>query len=54
MIARLFEPVVFNWVIIGMFLLAAVRWGFAGVWVQVLYWLASAALVFSVTMMGAK
>jgi len=38
------NPRTFNYLIIGLFLCAAMRWGCAGNWKQVAYWLAAAVL----------
>lgn len=38
------NPRAFNYLIIGLFLCAAIRWGCFGNWKQVIYWIAAAAL----------
>lgn len=43
------DPRIFNYVILGMFCVAAVRWAIAGHWGQTLYWASSAALTVAVT-----
>lgn len=50
----LFEPQFFNWLIVGMFVAAAVRWAFESNWAQSTYWLAAAVLNVAVTFMAAK
>jgi Flp pilus assembly protein protease CpaA len=50
----LFDPRIFNWLIIAMFVAAAIRWAFAGNWPQTGYWLAAAALNIAVLFMGMK
>lgn len=44
MIAFLFDPRIFNCLIIAMFILAAMRWAFAGDYSQTTYFAAAAAL----------
>jgi hypothetical protein len=38
------DPRIFNFMIIAMFLIAAIRWAFAGNWSQTAYWCAAAVL----------
>ena len=48
----LLDPALFSRVIIALFVLAAIRWAFAGNWPQVVYWLSGAALNVAVLMMA--
>ena len=50
----LFHPALFNWIIIGMFIAAAIRWACASNWPQVVYWISGAALNVAVLFMGGK
>jgi hypothetical protein len=52
--SALFDPRLFNVVIILMFIAAAVRWAFERNWPQSVYWLSAAVLNAAVTMMAAK
>ena len=47
--AFLLDPKVFNYIILGLFALSAVRWAFAGAWIDVVYWVSSFALTATVT-----
>lgn len=47
------DPRAMNVLIIGLFVLAAIRWGFAGNWAQAGYW-ASAALLNVFVTLGVK
>ena len=47
----LLDPRLFNWLIVGMFCIAAVRWAFAGNMPQTTYWIAAAVLNIAVTFM---
>jgi hypothetical protein len=48
------DPALFNYLIIGLFFCAAIRWGIARNWPQVAYWLSSIAITIAVTMMAVK
>lgn len=50
----LFNPGLFNWIIIGIFIAAAIRWACAGNWPQTVYWIAGAVLNVAVLFMGDK
>lgn len=43
------DPHLFNYLILAMFVLAALRWTWAGNWGQALYWYSSATLTVAVT-----
>ena len=45
----LLDPRFFNYVIMALFMVSAVRWAFAGSWVDASYWLFSLALTATVT-----
>ena len=45
----LFDPRIFNWVIMGLYLANSVRWGFAGSIADVCYWLSALAITATVT-----
>jgi hypothetical protein len=46
------DPRIVNYVIIGLFAVAAVRWSFAGNWWQALYWAAAGVLNVAITGMA--
>ncbi len=48
----IFDPRIFNVLIIVLFLAAAARWAFERNWPQVGYWMAAAALNVSILFMG--
>jgi hypothetical protein len=50
----LLDPKLFNYLIIALFALAAIRWGIARNWPQVAYWIGAIILNLAVTMMAAK
>lgn len=47
--ALLLDPRVFNYVILVLYVLNAVRWAFARSWADVCYWLSAAAITSTVT-----
>jgi hypothetical protein len=47
--AFLFDPKVFNYVIIGLYVLNSGRWAVAGSWVDVCYWISAASITATVT-----
>lgn len=48
------NPAVFNWLIIAMFIAAAIRWACAGNLPQTVYWIAGACLNIAVLFMDGK
>lgn len=50
----LLHPAFFNYLILALFALAAIRWAFAGDWKQSLYWGAALFLNIAVTAMAVK
>lgn len=48
------DPRAFSVLIIALFVLAALRWAFAGNWPQVIYWASGAALNCAVLAMGGE
>jgi hypothetical protein len=50
----LLDPKLFNYLVIALFVLAALRWGFARNWMQVAYWIGAIVLNVAVTMMAVK
>ncbi len=47
--ALLFDPRIFNYVIMTLYFLNSVRWAFAGSWADVSYWLSALAITATVT-----
>lgn len=48
------NPIIINYAIILLFIVAAICWAIAGNWLQVLYWLAGAMLNVAVTIMAGQ
>ena len=49
MLALLFDPRIFNYVILALFLLSTARWAFDGNWMNALYWFSAFTLNAAVT-----
>lgn len=49
MIAFLLDPKIFNYVIIGLYVVNSGRWAAHGSWVDVAYWLSAASITATVT-----
>lgn len=49
MLNLLLDPKVFNYVILSLYALNAVRWGVHGSWADVSYWLSAFAITATVT-----
>lgn len=47
--SALLDPRVFNFVIMGLYLLNAMRWAYEGKWADVCYWLSALAITATVT-----
>ena len=47
--SRVSDPKIFNYVIMTLYALNSVRWGFAGKWADVCYWLSAFAITATVT-----
>jgi hypothetical protein len=47
--AIIFDPRVFSYVIMGLYLLNALRWGYEKKWADVCYWLSALAITATVT-----
>lgn len=45
----LLDPAIFNYIILTLYFLNAVRWSIAGKWADVCYWLSAAAITATVT-----
>ena len=52
MLDWLFHPKTFNWLLIALYIAAAVRWGFAGDWKQVWYFVGATILNVAVLRMA--
>jgi hypothetical protein len=48
-VQALFEPRIFNFVIMGLYLLNAARWAYEGKWADMCYWLSALAITATVT-----
>ena len=49
MINLIFDPKIFNYIILTLFLLASIRWAFAESWADCLYWFAAFQLNAAIT-----
>ncbi len=47
--ALLLDPRIFNFLIMGLYALSAIRWAFAGKWADMCYWLSALAITATVT-----
>jgi len=47
--ALLLDPKIFNYVILTLYAANAARWGFAGSWADVCYWLSAFSITATVT-----
>jgi hypothetical protein len=45
----LFDPRIFNYIIMALYLMNAIRWAFHGGWADVSYWLSALAITATVT-----
>lgn len=45
----LFDPRIVNYLIMTLYVLSAIRWGFAGKWADTCYWLSAFAITATVT-----
>jgi hypothetical protein len=45
----LLDPAVFNYVILGLYMLSATRWALSHKWADACYWLSAAAITATVT-----
>lgn len=43
------DPRIFNFIIIGLYMLNAARWAFEGKWADMCYWLSALAITLTVT-----
>ena len=50
MIRYLLDPRLFNYVLMGLYGLAAVRWALEGRWTDTLYWVSALGLTLAVTL----
>jgi hypothetical protein len=48
-VQALFDPRIFNFVIMGLYLLNAARWAYEGKWADMCYWLSALAITATVT-----
>lgn len=45
----IFDPKIFNYVIMGLYIANSMRWGLHGSWADVCYWLSAFAITATVT-----
>jgi len=45
----IFDPRVFNWIIMTLYALSSIRWAINGSWADVCYWLSALAITLTVT-----
>lgn len=50
--ALLLHPALFNFVLLGLYLCAAIRWAYAREWWQSLYWLSACGITSAITFGG--
>lgn len=49
MIALIFDRRIFNYIIMTLYVMSAIRWGFAGSWKDVSYWVFACGITATVT-----